>query len=146
MQIGIQYIGGLLEETELREIRALAKSNGYELKENDISGKPFALGGEFAGFCLFLSPALLEAIATGVISSASYDALKTMIGKLAQAISGKSYTIVRPGNNFTERKAKFYLRGPRSDLQIEIPSENADAIHAAIQEVVDAFKDTNKGN
>jgi hypothetical protein len=32
-----------------------------------------------------------------------------MVGKVARAISGKTYTIVRPGNNFTERKAKFYL-------------------------------------
>ena len=36
MKIGIQYVGGLLDETELREIRALAKDHGYELKENDI--------------------------------------------------------------------------------------------------------------
>ena len=146
MQIGIQYIGGLLEETELREIRTLADGNGYELKENDISGKRFALGGDFSGFCLFLSTVLLEAIAAGVISSASYDALKTIIRKIARAILGKSYTIVRPGNNFTERKAKFYLRGPMSDLQIEISSENADVIHTAIREVVDAFKETNRGN
>lgn len=146
MKIGIQYVGGLLDETELREIRALAKDHGYELKENDIGGKPFALGGEFTGFFFFLSPALLEAMATGVISSASYDALKTMIGKVARGISGKTYTIVRPGNNFIERKAKFYLKGPWSDLQMEIPSENADAIHAAIQEVVEAFKNADKAN
>lgn len=146
MQIGIQYIGGLLDEAELRDIRALSEDHGYELKENDVGGKAFASGGEFAGFFLFLSPALLEAIATGVISSASYDALKTIVSKVASAISGKTYTIIRPGNNFAERKAKFYLRGPESDLQIEIPSENADAIHAAIQEVVEAFKYANKEN
>ncbi len=144
MQLRIQYVGGLIEEAELREIRALAEDHGYELKENDIGGKPFAHGGEFVGFFFLLSPALLEAIATGMISGASYDALKSMVGKVAKAISGKSYAIVMPGNNFTERKAKFYLKGPRSDLQIEIPSENPDAIHAAIQKVVDAFKDVNK--
>lgn len=146
MQIGIEYAGGLFEEADLREIRALAKDHGYELKENDIGDKPFAHGGEFAGFFLFLSPALLEAIVTGVISSASYDALKTIIRNVARATSGKTYTIVRPGNNFTERKAKFYLKGPGSDLKIEIPSENVDAIHAAIQEVIKAFRDANKAN
>ena len=107
MQIGIRYIGGLVEEAELNDIRTLAKSHSYELEEYDIGGKPFAHGGEFAGFLLFLSPALLEAIATGVISSASYEALKTIIGKIARAVSGKTYTIVRPGNNFKEKNAKF---------------------------------------
>lgn len=101
-------------------------------------------GGEFAGFLLFLSPALLEAVSTGVVSSATYDALKSIIGKVAKAVSGKTYTIVRPGSNFTETKAKFYLKGPRADLKIEIPSENADAIDSAIQQVVEAYKDANK--
>jgi hypothetical protein len=133
----------LIEETDLLEIRALADEHGCELKENDIGGKPFAHGGEIAGFFLILSPAVLEAIATGVISNASYDALKAMVGKVASAISRKGYTIIRPGNNFTERKAKFYLRGPEFDLHIEIPSENADAIDAAIREVVEAFKNAN---
>jgi hypothetical protein len=58
MQIEIQYVGGLLKETEILEIRSLADDHGYELKENDVGGKPFADIGEFAGFILSLSPAL----------------------------------------------------------------------------------------
>lgn len=146
MEIGIQYIGGLIDEAELREVRALAQGYGYELKENDIGWKPFAHSGVGNGVFLFLSPALLDAIATGVISSASYDALKTIIRRFFGAISGKTYTIVRAGNNFSEQKAKFYLKGPDAELHVEVTSENADAIHFAIREIVEAFKDANKEN
>jgi hypothetical protein len=144
MHIKFQYVGGLLEEAELIDVRAIAEEHGYELKEYDISGKPMAHGGELEGFLLFLTPALLEAISTGVVSSATYDALKTIVAKIAKAVSGKTYSVVRPGNNLTETKAKLYLTGTKANLKIELPSENTDAIDSAIHQVVEAYKDANK--
>ena len=144
MEVGIQYLEGLISEKELHEIREIAQKNELAFKEVDIGQKgPFAHAGEIVNFFFFLSPAILGAIASGVISNASYDALKIMIYKTSTAISGKKYSIVTR-NGTTEKKAKFHLKGGRVNLHIEIPGNSTEAIEKAIEEMVDAYKDANK--
>ena len=143
MDVGIQYLSGLISEGSLKEIREIASINNLELKEKDISGVAFAHAGEIATFFFFLSPAFMEGVVTGVVSNTTYDAVKSMISIAANSISGKEYSTIAKDKN-TKKMAKFHLRGGKVELIIEIPGNNLKAIDSAIDKTISAYKDANK--
>lgn len=143
IDIGIQYASGLLSKDDLKKLRDIASENKLKFKEKNISGVPYNQVGEITNFFFFISPLFLEAMATGLVTNGVYDALKNMIEISSNSISGKKYYKVTT-NGSIEKTAKFYLKGGKTDLAIEIPSENKEAIDLAIKKVFSAYKEANK--
>ena len=136
MDIGIQYISGLVSDVSIQEIELIAKENGLELKTRDLSTQVFA-SADTAVFFIMVSPILLQSISDGLISSATYDAIKLIAKKLADQISGQSYSKVR-SKEIESKVAKFYLKTQSSTLKIELPANDKEAIEKALNKLVKA--------
>lgn len=143
MDVGIQYIDGLISKDDLKELREIANKNELEFEERNVSGVVYNEIGEISNFFFFISPLFLEALANGLITNGVYDALKTMLKISANSISGKKYYKITV-NGPVEETAKLHLKSGKKDLIFEIPSKNEEAIVLAIKELTSAYKEDNR--
>jgi len=88
--IELQYIKGLIPDSELDSIRSKLLSQDIELKCHDLSGIPqAALEDLLAHVVLLLSSDVMQAYILGLATSASYDLIRNVITLIWRHISGK---------------------------------------------------------
>lgn len=145
MDIGIQYISGILSSEQLEEISALCEKGKLDLEIHDITGRAYASGADLTQFFIVLSPVIIESISSGIISNVSYDIIKAVIFKCANAISGKTY-FKQTSSKKVSAVAKFYLRSSKSELFFEIPANSTKAIEKSIKKLVAAYEKDQKGS
>ena len=136
MDIRISYIEGVISEEELDELNSLAIDAGLDLGHMNFSNKVFASSDLFL-FTVLVSPHLLQAISDGLISSAIYDAIKLIAEKFANAVTGKYYLKMTKSSS-TENTAKLYIKSNESEVGIEIPANDTEAVEKALKTLVKA--------
>jgi len=127
--IQLKYLQGIIPESELDVIRLRFGDLGIDFECIDISREPQASAEEFfAPIILYLSSDIIQAYILGLVTSISYDIIKTSVISIWRHISGKTIRIATPSevksvaanfdldiNIIGRTRVKFKLKGDLPD-------------------------------
>lgn len=106
-----EYYKGILDEDGLEERKKSLRDVGIVLVERDKSNKLMAFMDEFTNqVSLVISNPLFIAYILGLLTSASYDVMKSTIVWIWNSVQGKQITKFRMGGKQEEKEATFGIQ------------------------------------
>lgn len=106
-KLGLYYLSGPIEESDLSLISSDLNENGIEFKALDKSGKVTASIDEFSNIFSFLvnSP-LAMSLVSGILASATWENIKKVILRTFKKVKDKKYNKVTK-NGVEEKEITF---------------------------------------
>lgn len=131
MEIKLTYYSDLIDNRTLSLIDEKLKQYSISLSKNDISGQP-QMGADdiLSQTIIVLTPLLAQGIATNILSSLIYDALKTPILTIWESLKNKKITKFYPNGKHEEKETSLGIkfRVNNDDYELKIPLSLSDEL------------------
>ncbi|WP_145146537.1 hypothetical protein [Paenibacillus xylanexedens] len=106
-KLGLFYVSGSIEESDLLLISSDLKENGIQLIALDKSGQINASIDEFSNvFSFLVSSPLAMGLVSGIIASATWDSIKIVILRTFKRVKNKKYNKITK-NGVEEKQITF---------------------------------------
>ncbi|HCE2128569.1 TPA: hypothetical protein NG573_004808 [Vibrio parahaemolyticus] len=111
MELKLIYFKDIIDDSTINESTESLNLHGLSLNTYDRSGRLEASLSDFVSqIFVMLSPALVHAIATGLLTNAVYDALKTQLLALSRDVKGKTYKRISGSESIKTIEADFGVK------------------------------------
>ncbi|MBF4443952.1 hypothetical protein EA908_28795, partial [Vibrio anguillarum] len=111
MELKLIYFKDIIDDSTINESTESLNLHGLSLNTYDRSGRLEASLSDFVSqIFVMLSPALVHAIATGLLTNAVYDALKTQLLALSRDVKGKTYKRISGSESIKTIDADFGVK------------------------------------
>ena len=143
--IHLEYLGGLIEENEIKEIEKTLSSVNIELSSYDKSGLPRASIDDYINVVFFAIHApLITDIIHGVLTGFVWDSIKLTIKKVWNKIAQKQYFKVSSDTS-ENRNITFGVQvylNKNTGFNFRLEGElSEDIINDSLDKVIDCLKD-----
>ncbi|HIF6044091.1 TPA: hypothetical protein ACX3G9_004606, partial [Vibrio parahaemolyticus] len=111
VELKLIYFKDIIDDSTINESTESLNLHGLSLNTYDRSGRLEASLSDFVSqIFVMLSPALVHAIATGLLTNAVYDALKTQLLALSRDVKGKTYKRISGSESIKTIEADFGVK------------------------------------
>jgi len=111
VELKLIYFKDIIDDSTINESTESLNLHGLSLNTYDRSGRLEASLSDFVSqIFVMLSPALVHAIATGLLTNAVYDALKTQLLALSRDVKGKTYKRISGSESIKTIDADFGVK------------------------------------
>ncbi|EGQ9353914.1 TPA: hypothetical protein GRI77_24925 [Vibrio parahaemolyticus] len=111
MELKLVYFKNIIKDSTINDSFENLNLHGLSLSTYDRSGRSDAsLSDFFSQIFVMLSPALVHAVATGLLTNVVYDAIKLQLLALSRDVKGKSYQQISASGKVETIDADFGIR------------------------------------
>ncbi|WP_053781787.1 hypothetical protein [Paenibacillus xylanivorans] len=141
--LGLFYLSGHLEEIDISLIKSDLNENGIGLKAIDKSGRVTASIEDFTNvFSFLVNSPLAMGLVSGILASAGWESIKTVIVRTFKKIRGEKYSkITRNGVESKQITFGIEIKINNDHYNFKFNGISSDeAIHEALDKIIPLLK------